>query len=176
SARRCWTRCSATVAASMRGMLGGPSGGLRDRDAKPAVDHLEDPIAVVQHLVVVGDHHGGHSMLVSLASQQRDDVLAALAIEGRGGLIDEEHLWARHQRTRDAHALALTPGELVRSTVRLVLHTDLGEQAPGVPRVVEPAEGQRQSDLVEARERGDEVPGLEDEADPFTPDPGELTP
>src|SRR5690606_9586616 len=114
--------------------------------------------------------------VVGLTGQEGDDVLAALPVERRRRLVDEQDLRSGHEGPRDADALALATGELVRASVGLVLHPDLGEQTPRVPRVLERAEGEGEPDLVQAGERGDEVAGLEDEADPLPSDPGQLTP
>ena len=42
--------------------------------------------------MVVGDHDGADAVIVRLAGQERDDLLAALAVQGSRGLVDEQQL------------------------------------------------------------------------------------
>src|SRR5699024_9473732 len=72
------------------------------------VHHLVNLVAVVEYLVVVGDHHAGHVELVALAGEQLHDLLGAATIQGRGRLVVQQHLRVTDQRPGDAHALPLT--------------------------------------------------------------------
>gem|GEM_PF-6829145 len=137
-----------------------PGSSLR---AQPAVDHLQDPVAVVQDVVVVGDQDVGDAPFVALPGEQRDDVLAAPAVQRGGGLVHQQHAGVVDQRPRDAHPLALVAGHLAGAMRRAVTHVDVVEQlgrveVPGAAASVGDPVGQLK--LVGGGQRGDEVAGL----------------
>src|SRR5690606_27060066 len=90
---------------SMESMLPTPCRGGDCR--KLSVDHLEDLVAVLEHIVVVGHHHDGHLRAARLLGEQRDHLVAAGAIQGRRRLVDEQQRRLVDERAGDAHPLAL---------------------------------------------------------------------
>jgi hypothetical protein len=54
---------------------------------------------------------GGCAAFVVQLFEQRQDLLAALAIEGAGGLVGENHRRVVHQRPRDRYPLLLPAGK-----------------------------------------------------------------
>lgn len=54
-----------------------------------SVHDLQHSVTVFQHVAIVGDHDDGHVQPVSLVGEKFDYLVAAAAVEGRGGLIDE---------------------------------------------------------------------------------------
>src|SRR5690606_15973278 len=98
------------------------------RGREPAVDHLEDAVAVLEDVVVVGDHDGGDLRPVGLLGEQGDHLTAAGAVEGGGRFVDEQHGRVGDQGAGDADPLALAAGELAGTLVGAMRHADRGEQ------------------------------------------------
>src|SRR5699024_6807441 len=48
------------------------------RRSEASVHHLQHSVAVLQHVVVVGHHHPGDVLVVTLCCEQRDDAVTAL--------------------------------------------------------------------------------------------------
>ena len=81
------------------------------------------------------------------------------------------------QRAGDGDALALPAGKLVRAVVHAVAETDVFERLPGLVAAHGGGEAgvdERQFDVVQAVRTGQEVEGLEDEADLLIADGGEF--
>ena len=101
--------------------------------------------------------------------QQLDDLLAGGRVEIAGGLVGQEQPRSAADGARDGHALLLTPRELDGVVVRATGEADLGEQRSGaLERVGLAGQLERDRDVLESGERGDQVVGLEHKPD-FAP-------
>jgi hypothetical protein len=85
---------------------------------------------VPHHGQVVGDDEVGEPELLLQVLQQVDDLRLHRHVERRDGLVGHDQLRVHRQRPRDADALALAAGELVR-----VLLQRRGGQADGVEQL-----------------------------------------
>ncbi len=94
-----------------------------------------------------------------------------LALEGRvevaGRLVGEDEVGPRHERAGDRDALALAVRELVDRAALLAAEPDAREEraravAGGGVEAKVAVEAEREKDILEGVERGDEFEGLED--------------
>src|SRR3989449_5216330 len=76
---------------------------------------------------IAGDEEVGEPELRLEVFEQVDDLRLDGHVQGRDGLVRDDELRAHRERARDADALALTAGELVRVPTQVV-----GRQADGV--------------------------------------------
>src|ERR1051325_7443282 len=124
----------------------------------------------------VRDHDVGRAAAVDVVEEVHD-LARHERVEVAGRLVREDQLRRRGQHARDGHALLLPARELRRQVVQA------RGQADHVHRFLdavlalergEPAVAQRDVDVVEDVEVGDEVEALEDEADVLIADPRHL--
>ena len=106
-----------------------------------AVVHHRDPVGDLHRLLlIVGDEHGGHALLVVQAAQPLPQLRADVRVERAERLVEQQHLRLDRQRARERHPLALTARQLVRALLR---PRSSGRPAPAARR---PARGSRPSD------------------------------
>src|SRR5690554_2043505 len=74
------------------------SGGDR-RLGQLTVGHLEDLVAVLERVVVVGDHDDGDVRVARPIGQEFDDLAAASTVERSGRFVDEEKARLVHEST-----------------------------------------------------------------------------
>ena len=104
------------------------------------------------------------------------DLLAGDAVEVAGRLVGQEDAGLVHQRTGDGHPLALAAGELVGPVVHAVGQAHPLQRRRGPVAALPPAHAgvhQRQLHVVQRGGPGQQVEGLEHEADLAVPYPGE---
>jgi len=122
----------------------------------------------------VGDHDDGLAEFADRGAQQGEDLGAGGGVEVAGGLVPEHHVRAGEERPRHRDALLLPAGELVGLVGEAVGEGQRGGDllepgaVHGAARQV-----QREEDVLLRREGGDEVVGLEDEADAVAAEVGE---
>ena len=124
---------------------------------------------------VVGHENDAVALAVQLL-EEGQDLLARARVESPGGLVGEEERGTVGQGARDGHPLALAAGELGGQRVRLLLDPDLVEQLQGALAALlapDPRVEQRQLHVAGDRGPGQQVVGLEDEAELLVPDPGQ---
>ena len=88
-------------------------------------------------------------------------------VQVAGRLVGEDHRWLGRQRARDRHALLLAARQLARPVPQAVLEPDHLERAQRPPpRLARrtPREQQRQLDVLERVQHGQQVVALEHEA------------
>ena len=120
--------------------------------------------------------HDGVAVLVQ-ALEEAHDFVAGGGVEGAGGLVGQQDRRVVHEGAGDGDALALTAGELVRLVVHAALEIDLLHGELGhLEALVGGNAGvdQRQLDIVQRRGAGQQVERLEDEADLFVADAGQV--
>ena len=107
--------------------------------------HHRDPVGdVADDAEVVGDEHVGEPELVLQVLEQVDDLRLDRDVEGRDGLVGDDHLRLQRERAGDADALALAARELVREALDV-----LGREPDAVEQLLDAA--------VELLARGDAV-------------------
>jgi hypothetical protein len=79
-------------------------------------------------VLVVGHEDGRRVLLLEDVTHLQAQALAQIDVEVGEGLVHEQQLRARRQRTRQRDALLLAAGELVRIAIRRALHADGPEQ------------------------------------------------
>ena len=109
-----------------------PSPGVDDL----AVLHADDALGGRGHVVVVGDHEDRLAARVE-AAEQLDDLVAALGVEGAGGLVGQQQRRLVGQGPGDGQALALAAGERPGRRLGLVGQAEQVEQvaAAGLGRL-----------------------------------------
>jgi hypothetical protein len=117
-------------------------------------------------------------MLAPHVFQQHHDLVAGVFIQVAGGLVGEEDSWSLDEGARDRDPLLLAAGQLGRQVPGPLAQTDLGQRLQGafLPlRCVHAERDERGLDIFRGGQGGDEVEGLEDEADRCGANLGELT-
>jgi sigma-B regulation protein RsbU (phosphoserine phosphatase) len=155
----------------------GRPGGGGVPDGEQAIPHDRDPLGPPGHRGVVGDDDEREATLAPQLFQERHNLVARTFVEVAGGLVREEHSWSLDQGPRDSNPLLLAARQLGRQMPGPLVQPDLSQRLPGallpVPSVrVE--RDQRGLDVLLSGQGGDEVEGLEDEADRGGADLGEL--
>ncbi len=109
--------------------------------------------------------------------EQRHDLDAGLGVEVAGRFVGQDDGGPVDQGAGDGDALALTAGELVGLVVHACFQADVGEDFFGAldafgrgGAVVD----QRQLDVVQRGGAGQQIEGLEDEADFLVADAGQF--
>ena len=111
------------------------------------------------------------------SAEELEDLVARLAVEVAGGLVGQQQRRPLDQGPGDGHPLALAAGHLVGAVAHAVGQPDPGER---FGRAAAPLRGrdarvdQRQLDVPQGRLPGQELEGLEHEADLAAPDPRQL--
>ena len=113
--------------------------------------------------------------LVDGAAQEGEDLATGAAVEVAGRLVGEDHRRPSGERAGDGDALLLAARQFARAVVQAVAEPD-GVDDGTQPRPVRLAAGEvhRQRDVLDRRERGQEVERLEHESDPFAAQLGQL--
>src|SRR3954453_22311375 len=139
------------------------------RNALAVVDH-DEPARHRGGDRLVGDHDHRLAELVDGAAQQAEHLLGGVRVQVAGRLVGEQHGRPVHERAGDGDALLLAAGELGRPVRQAVAQPDGLDQLIQ-PRLVglAPGERQREHDVLQRGQHGDEVEGLEDEAQPVAP-------
>ena len=110
-------------------------------------------------------------------ANQRENLLAGVRVEIAGRLVGEQDRRIDRQRARDRDALALAAGQLLRQVLQAVAELHQSQQLARalVDLLARPAaQVQRQADVLEARQRRQQVEELKDEADLVAPDARQL--
>ena len=144
-------------------------GGLQHLVGDAAVGEEDDAVAVARRGRVVGDHDHGLAELVDRAAEELEGLGRGAAVEVAGGFVGEDDLGVAREGSGDGDALLLPAGELAGPVVEAVTEPD-GVDDGVEPGRVEVAAGEigRELDVLERGEGGDEVEGLEHEADAVT--------
>src|SRR5258707_10240883 len=117
---------------------------------------------------VVRDHQHGLAVLLHQAMDQLHDFIGAFAVEVAGGLVAEEKGWVGDDGAGDGYTLLLSAGELARIVVHAIREADDAERGFDVLAAIgsrELGEEERQFDVLESGEHGNEVVHLKDETD-----------
>ena len=144
----------------------------RDR----AIAEPQDAVREARELRVVGDEDEGRSQLAVQLAQEAHHVGPVGGVEVAGGLVGEEDPRAVDEGPGHRHPLLLPPGELRRVVVAAVAEPDALEELPGPRPPVLAPQLERHLDVLPGGESGDEVEGLEDEADLLRPAPAPARP
>ena len=99
---------------------------------------------------------------------------AGLAVEVAGGLVGEDQLGLRHEGARHGDALLLAAGELGRIVAEPMVESHRLERRAGAFERVRPSrQFQRHGDVLQRRHGGDEMEGLEHDADAAAAEKGQ---
>ena len=123
----------------------------------------------------MGDQHQRHAALPGLGEQQVGDLPAGRLVEIAGRLVGDQDARLRRQRAGDRHALLLAAGKLAGIVRDAVAKADRRELARRhAERIAMAGKLQRHGDVLQRRHVGDEVEGLEDDADVAAAKGGDL--
>src|ERR1700733_55565 len=145
-------RAPVMVCSVMGSLLpGGPS-------ENPACFHGDDSATSRgERAVVCHQHQRGGRMFVEL-EEQLTDPGPGNCIEISGGLIRKQHGRLCHERSGECHALLLTTGEVAWIVSGSALQTDaLQRLERSAPRIAPACELQRQHDILERGQSGNEM-------------------
>jgi hypothetical protein len=126
---------------------------------------------------VVGDHEDGFVELAIQALKKFEDVFGALGVEVAGRFVGEDEVGVGDDGAGDGDALFLAAGELAGEVVHAVFEANEFEGGGGVFFALLAGEGgelEGEFDVFEGGENGDEVEGLEDEAEVVISPAGEF--
>src|SRR6185437_26438 len=132
-----------------------------------AVFHRQHPVGVHNQARVVADAQHGGAMGDGDAVQQVDDHLAIGGVQRAGGFVGEQQLGFLGQCACDRHALLFATGKLGRAQAHAVGQADFLQRESGATSRLVAREAhvvERQLDLLERAECGEQVETLEDEA------------
>ena len=104
--------------------------------------------------------------------EQFHDLCAAGRIQGAGGFVRQQQLGAAHHGPCNGHTLALAAGQLVRAMVDPVAEAHHLQRRTGpLPALClfHPAVQQRQGHVIQCRQPGQQMKGLEHEAQLLIP-------
>jgi hypothetical protein len=139
-----------------------------------AVLQERDAIGTRGKLRVVGHHHAGHPLAAD-GDQQQHDGLGVHRVQCAGRLVAEQELAVAHHRAGDRGALAFAAGQLVGEMVRALGDAQSGQgPQPGLARRLHghTVQFQRDRDVLDRGEAGQQVEVLEDVSDQPAPQPG----
>ena len=151
-----------------------PGGEMIARD--DAISNGDNAMRVFGDVRLVGDEDDGVALGVEVV-EERHDLLAGLGVEVAGGLVGEDDGGTVDQRAGDGDALALAAGELVGLVHHAGAEVDGLEDGLGAFGALGGGRAvvdERQLDVVEGGGAGEQVEGLEDEADLLVADAGQL--
>ena len=133
-------------------------------------------MGVLGDVGLVGDDDDGVAFGLEFIKEGHD-LDAGLGVEVAGGLVGQDDGWLIDQRAGNGDALALAAGELVRLVVHPGFEVDVAQGFSGAfqsfrgrSAVVD----ERQFDVMQGGGAGQQVEGLEDEADFLVADTGKL--
>ena len=140
----------------------------------PAVAQGDRPAAALGDLHVVRHDDDGRAEARVQVADQREDLLAGARVEIAGRFVGEQNRRIDRQRAGDRDALALAARELVGQMLQPVPSwTSVSSSVARscTLRARPAAQMQRQPDVLEARQRRQQIEELKDEADLVAPDP-----
>ena len=114
-------------AATLSGSLVGEASGVFEN---AAVLDAHDAAGVLGDVFSMGDQNNCAPFGVKLF-EQSEDFVAALAVQGAGGLVGENHRRVVHQGAGDGDALLLAAGKFRRTMLGAVAEAEAREQARG---------------------------------------------
>ena len=140
-----------------------------------AVQHFRHPVAAFRQRAVMGDEQQRCAVLRAEVEEQLDDLLARHMVEVAGGLVRDDDLGTRRKCARNRHALLLAARKLAGIMRQAVAEAHPLQLVLGDPhRILGAAEFQRHGHILQRRHGGDQVEGLEHDADIVTPEGGKL--
>ena len=147
--------------------------GLDPGDAPVA--QADDAVSSGRCLLVVGDHDDGLTQALAHAGQGLQQGGGRGGVQRPGGLVGEDNLGAAHEGAGHGHALLLAAGELVGPVGQAVADAQGGDDGV-VPVPLRLAVGQAlgQKNVLLGAQGGQQVEGLEDEAEAVAAHGGEL--
>ena len=131
---------------------------------------------VLGDVVLVGHQDDGVAFGVQTI-EQRHDLVAGLGVEIAGRFVGEDDGGLVDQSAGDGHALALSAGEFVGLVVHAVGQADRSQCGLGALGALfgwNAAVDQRQLHVVQRSGTGQQIEGLEDEADFLVADAGQF--
>ena len=139
-----------------------------------AVGEEDHPVGVGRPAGIVGDHDDGLAELAHRPAQERQHLRRGVRVQVARGLVGEDEVGPVDQGACAGAALLLASRELGGPVRQAVGDPELGDEVVE-PFLVHLPPGQvgRQRDVLPGRQRGDQVEGLEHEADPVAPQLGE---
>ncbi len=137
--------------------------------------HRDDAVAFLCKVGVVGDDEQRCAQGCASLEQQVDDRGAGRTIKIAGRFVREDNLWRGCHRPRNCHTLLFAARKLRRVMRHPVTQADRRQFRRGAPeRVVDARKLHRNRDIFQCGHRGEEVKGLQHNADPSAPRPGQL--
>src|SRR5689334_21925344 len=133
-----------------------------------ALVEMQDGLRALGRVRIVRDHDDRLLVLLVQALEQLQDLLARFAIEVAGRFVRQQQRRIAHERARDGDALLLAARELTREVPEPVAEADELQRRRRALLALGAAhldEQQRQLDVLQRGEHGNQVVELEDETD-----------
>jgi sphingomyelin phosphodiesterase acid-like 3 len=144
------------------------------RSEEPAIAHPDLSVGGAGDLGGVGDQDQGEASGLLEAVEEGQDLALVLAVEVAGGLVGEDQGRLVGQGPGDGHPLPFSHGKAARPMGLAMGQAHLGEEAGGPLGSLGAGPGgleHRDLDVLQRGQGGDQVEGLEDEADAQGPEP-----
>ncbi len=144
----------------------------RGSRAHPPVFHFVIRVEHIQRSLVVGDHDHGGSRIVGNAREELHDLPPALAIQGRGRLVGQDHAGLIGEGPSDGNPLLLPPGQHRRKIVGTIVNSQVLQQLPRTAAsggACGSIQFERHLHIFDGRQKRDQVRFLEHETDVSTP-------
>ena len=142
-----------------------------------AVAQRDRPAAALGDVHVVRHDHDGRAEPGVQIADQREDLLAGVRVEIAGRFVGEQNRRIDRQRARDRDALALAAGQFLGQMLQAMTELHQRRAAPSRARCTfaprPAAQMQRQPDVLETRQRRQQIEELKDESDLVAPHPGQ---
>jgi hypothetical protein len=133
----------------------------------------QHPVATGGEVHVVRDQHQGRAGFAVQLEQQAAYRFGRVVVQVAGRLVGQQQPGPVHQRAGNRHALLLAAGELARVVVQPGPEPDPPQQHLGTGVGIGLVRQlQRQRDVVERAQAGQQVKGLEHDADGGAPQVG----
>src|SRR5215211_7139870 len=140
-----------------------------------AVAHADEATGAPSHGDVVRHQHERLPLLLIQVNEEIHNLRTRLGVERPGRFVRPDNGRFVDQRASHRDPLLLAATHFVRAFVHLVPESDHpqdGERPPACHPRSHPGNQKRQLHVLDRREDGDEIVGLEDEAHPLRPEAG----
>ena len=115
----------------------------------------------------MGHHDDGLPRIAAQGTEDFEHLDRGVGIEVAGRFVGHDELRIGDQRTGDRHALLLAAGKLSGKVLHAISQPNHFERSSDVPAAIfriEPGEQKRKRNVLESRQDGNEIEGLENES------------
>jgi hypothetical protein len=138
-----------------------------------AVFEVQPAVGEAADAFVMSDHDDATAFGMKVAQEAEDDALV-FRVEVAGGLVSEDYFRVVDERAGDGHTLLFSAGKLRRQMCGAISHPDVAKCFHGLVFIGHAVEVLSEHHVFQRREMGDQMEVLEDKADGFAAETGEI--